>query len=159
MNQKIYHAIATALFLSGSTGLALGAHPDTGPGCGLGKLAWGDYPHQQHILPQVLMSTTNLTFASQTFGISFGTSGCTNDGTMLAHQELNVYVAVNFQNISQEIAQGYGEHLVSLATLMEIPADQHGIFFALAQETYTSLIQDENNTAQALVTALYQLPI
>ena len=62
-------------------------NPDTGPGCGLGKLAWSDFKRQKDIAPQVLMATTNGTFGSQTFGISFGTSGCTNDGKVWAEHK------------------------------------------------------------------------
>ena len=60
-------------------GTAFAVNPDNGPGCGLGKLAWSDYKTPKNIAPQVMMATTNATFGSQTFGISFGTSGCTND--------------------------------------------------------------------------------
>ena len=34
-------------------------NPDTGPGCGLGKLAWSDFKRQKDIAPQILMATTN----------------------------------------------------------------------------------------------------
>src|SRR5690606_27691328 len=115
---------------------------DNGPGCGLGKLAWSDYSGQKQIAPQVLVATTNGTFGSQTFGISTGTSGCTNDGTVVSAEQVNVFAAINFDNLSQEMAQGQGEHLTSLATLMDIPADRHQTFFALTQEKYTLLIQE-----------------
>ncbi len=138
-----------------TTGVVLGAHSDNGPGCGLGKLAWSDYPGQQAIGAQVLQSTTNGTFGSQTFGISSGTSGCTNDGTIFASEKVNVFAAVNFENLAQEMAQGQGEHLTSLATLMSIPAEQHEVFFAMAQEKYTTLIQAGETSPKAVVKALY----
>jgi hypothetical protein len=149
--------LTTIVLMLWTIGVALGAHPDNGPGCGLGKLAWSDYPGQQSIWAQVLQSTTNGTFSSQTFGISSGTSGCTNDGTIFASEKVNVFAAVNFNNLAQEMAQGQGEHLTSLATLMGIPAEQHGVFFPMVQEKYTMLIQAGENPAQALIQALYQL--
>lgn len=147
--------LTAVLFIFGTTGMALAAHPDNGPGCGLGKLAWSGYSGQQSIGGQVLMATTNGTFWSQTFGISFGTSGCTNDGTIFASEKVNVFAAVNFDDISQEMAQGQGEHLTSLATLMEIPTEQHDIFFAMAQEKYTTLVQAGEASPKAIVTAIY----
>ncbi len=147
--------LATVLFIFGLTGISLGAHPDNGPGCGLGKLAWSSYPGQQSIGSQVFQATTNGTFGSQTFGISSGTSGCTNDGTIFASEKVNVFAAVNFDNISQEMAQGRGEHLTSLATLMEIPTEQHQVFFAMAQERYTNLIQSGEVSSKAVVKAIY----
>jgi hypothetical protein len=135
-------------------GLAMAANPDTGPGCGLGKLAWADYKNQKNIAPQVMMATTNATFGSGTFGISSGTSGCTNDGQVMADQRTNMFAAMNFENLSQEMAQGKGEHLASLATLMGIPADQHTAFFALTQERYTFMVEAGETSSVALVKAL-----
>lgn len=148
-------AIAAFTFLLGVAGVSLAANPDNGPGCGLGKLAWSDYSGQKQIAPQVLMATTNGTFGSQTFGISTGTSGCTNDGTVFSAEQVNVFAAINFDNLSQEMAQGQGEHLTSLATLMEIPADQHQTFFALTQEKYTLLIQEGEISPKAVVKAIH----
>ena len=101
-------------------GLAMAANPDTGPGCGLGKLAWADFKNQKNIAPQVMMATTNGTFGSNTFGISSGTSGCTNDGQVWADQKVTMFALLNFENLTQEMAQGGGEHLASLATLMDV---------------------------------------
>jgi hypothetical protein len=133
---------------------AMAANPDNGPGCGLGKLAWGDYKHQKNIGSQVLMATTNGTFGSQTFGISSGTSGCTNDGVVFAEQKVNMFAAINFENLSQEMAQGRGEHLASLATLMGVPAEHQAEFFAMTQEKYTTLIQSGEAAPVAMLKAL-----
>ncbi len=147
--------VTSVLFLIGTTGVVFSAHPDNGPGCGLGKLAWSSYPGQQSIGAQVLQSTTNSIIPSQTFGISSGTSGCTNDGTIFASEKVNVFASVNFDNLAQEMAQGQGEHLTSLAALMGIPPEQQGIFFAMVQEQYTSLIQMGETSPKAVVKAMY----
>jgi hypothetical protein len=139
----------------GGAGLALAIHPDNGSGCGLGKMLWADYSHQQAIGPQVLQATTNGTLGNQTFGISTGTSGCTNDGTIFASEKANVFASVNFDNLSQEMAQGQGEHLTSLATLMGIPADQQPAFFAMTQEKYTTLVQAGETSPKAVVKAIH----
>ena len=131
------------------------AHPDTGPGCGLGKLAWSDYGHQRSIAPQVMMATTNGTFGTQTFGISSGTSGCTNDGTIMAEHKVSVFAAANYDSLSQEMAQGGGEHLASLAELMGIPQEQRAEFFTLAQVQYPSLIQSGDRTPDGMVKTLH----
>ena len=83
MSKKIL-MLSVAVLFGMQAGLAMAANPDTGPGCGLGKLAWGDYKGQKEIAPQVMMATTNGTFGSNTFGISSGTSGCTNDGKVMS---------------------------------------------------------------------------
>src|SRR5712692_4381774 len=145
--------VAVALVCFSATA-ALAANPDTGPGCGLGKLAWADFGKQKNIGPQVLMATTNGTFGSQTFGISTGTSGCSNDGKVWADQKTTMFAQINFENLSQEMAQGQGEHLASLATLMGVPAEHQAAFFALTQERYTSLVKTGEASPVAMVKAI-----
>jgi hypothetical protein len=129
-------------------------HPDTGPGCGLGKLAWSDYGRQRSIAPQVMMATTNGTFGSQTFGITSGTSGCTNDGTIMGEHKVNIFAAANYDTLSQEMARGGGEHLASLAELMGIPEEHRGEFFTLAQVQYASLVQSGDRTPGGMIQTL-----
>jgi hypothetical protein len=142
-----------AVLFGAQAGLAMAANPDTGPGCGLGKLAWGEYKGQKEIAPQVFMATTNVT-GMNTFGISSGTSGCTNDGKIMSEHKTTVFASLNFEALSAEMAQGKGEHLTSLATLMGIPADRQEEFFAMTQERYTSLVQAGDNSPVALVKSL-----
>jgi len=143
----------SVLILQG--GMISSAIADNGAGCGLGTLAWQDYPHKKNIAPQVMMATTNGTFGSQTFGISSGTSGCTHDGHILTEHKVNVFASINFDNLSQEMAQGHGEHLTSLATLMGVPVEQHPEFFAMTQAQYKSLVKSGAVAPTATITALY----
>src|SRR2546430_1754902 len=45
---------------------------------------------------------SNGTFGSQTFGISTGTSGCTNDGKVWAEYKVTMFAEINFENRSEE---------------------------------------------------------
>ncbi len=152
MSKKVLLLAGAILFCS-QAGLAMAANPDTGPGCGLGKLAWGDYKGQKEIAPQVLMVTTNGT-GMNTFAISSGTSGCTNDGKIMGEHKTTMFASLNFDALTAEMAQGQGEHLASLATLMGVPAERQGEFFAIAQERYTSLVQAGETSPVALVKSL-----
>lgn len=134
-------------------GPAFATNPDTGPGCGAGKVLWADFRNQKNILPQAFMATTNLT-GLNTFAISSGTSGCTNDGQVWAEHKVTTFASLTFDNLAQEMAQGAGEHLQSLATLMAIPAEHHAEFFVMAQERYESLILGGESSPVALVKAL-----
>ena len=153
MSKKVI-MLSVAVLFGMQAGLALAANPDTGPGCGLGKLAWSDYKGQKEIAPQVLMATTNGTFWSTTFGISSGTSGCTSDGKIMSEQKTTMFAQLNFENLSQEMAQGQGEHLASLASLMGVPAEHQAAFFAMTQERYTSLVKTGEASPVAMVKAI-----
>jgi len=156
MRTRLIAIRALMLILVVQAGVALGAGTsDTGPGCGLGKLLWSSSKHPKNIAPQVMMATTNGTFGSTTFGISTGTSGCTNDGTIMAEHKVSTFASLSFENLSQEMAQGQGEHLASLAALMGIPAEHQAEFFALTQAQYTSLIESGETTPVAMLTALH----
>ena len=144
----------TGLMVSLQSGLAFAVNPDNGPGCGLGKLAWSDYKTPKNIAPQVMMATTNGTFGSQTFGISFGTSGCTNDGKVMAGHQTSMFIASTFDTLSSDMAKGGGEHLAALATLMGIPVEQQPAFFAMTQQQYQMLVQAGETSSVAVVKAL-----
>jgi hypothetical protein len=149
--------LAVALVFWHGTMTFAAMNSDNGPGCGLGKLAWGDFKGQKQIAPQVMMATTNGSFGSQTFGISFGTSGCTNNGVIMQTELVNAFASATFESLQQEMAQGHGEHLASLATLMGIPAEHHAEFFTLTQDKYTSLMQSGETTAVAVLKALHEV--
>jgi hypothetical protein len=153
--KKVIMLGAVGVFLAVQSGFALAAgNPDTGPGCGLGKLAWQNYPHQKVIGIQTMEATTNGLMGNQTFGITSGTSGCTNDGKFWAEHKVNAFAALNFENLAQDMAQGHGEHIASLATLMGVPADQQPAFFAMTQEKYASLVTAGETSPVAMVKAL-----
>lgn len=153
MLKKLVIVAATVALMP--VGMLWAANPDTGPGCGLGKMVWADYKNQKSIAPQVMMVTTNVT-GMNTFAISTGTSGCTNDGTVMSQHKTTMFAELNFENLSQEMAQGQGEHLASLASLMGVPAEQQAEFFSLVQAKYSTLIQSGETTPVAMLKTLQE---
>ena len=104
---------------------------------------------------QVLISTTNNTVVPfQAFGITSQTMGCKNGGKFWVEYKTNMFAQLNFENLSQEMAQGQGEHLASLATLMGVPADHQAEFFAMTQEKYTTLVKAGEVSPVAMIKAL-----
>jgi len=126
-----------------------------GPGCGLGAMLWADSIAKKHILQQASIATTNLT-GFQTFAISSATSGCTNDGVLVRNETVNTFVGANFDDLLQEMAQGSGEHLTALATLVGVPAHLHQPFFLRAQEHYVFLVPRDHATPVSLLRHLYE---
>jgi hypothetical protein len=59
-----------------------------------------------------------------------------------------------FESLAEELAQGRGEHLASLAALLGVPEDAQPEFFALVQEKYTILVGSDNTTAVTMLQAL-----
>lgn len=148
--------LVAALVGQVSVAMAGSGTSDTGPGCGLGKVAWeGTKTDTNTIGAQILISTTNNTILPwQAFGITSGNFGCKNNGKLWAQEKTNMFAALNLEDLSQEMAQGGGEHLASLATLMGVPAEHQAEFFALTQERYTSLVKAGEASPVAMIKAL-----
>jgi len=117
--------------LSAGTALA-----DSGSGCGLGKQVWIG---QSGLVPHLLALTTNNLISPASSSMTSGTSGCKADGVIFKSQEAEVFVAVNLDNLSQEMAQGKGTYLDSLASLMGCSAVSSE-FASMTQSKYAELI-------------------
>lgn len=148
IKKLVLAAVVVALFPVSNT-FAQGY--GNGPGCGLGAMIFNG---NKKVVHQVLAATTNGSFGNQTFGITSGTLGCTNDGIVKNGEKVNVFASVNLDSLSQEMAQGKGEHLASLASLMGVPADQQPAFFSFTQEKYTSIFKTEQTTSTEMLVSL-----
>ena len=83
-----------------------------------------------------------------------GRSWFTEDGLVQKGQEMNAFIALNFENVKRDMALGHGEYLASLSTLMGVPQDRHTDFYAWAQEHYTTLLPSDDTTPAQLLDAL-----
>lgn len=154
MRSSIFILFVLSLIFSPTRFVLATPNPDTGSGCGLGNLAWSDYIHPKNITPQLMMATTNGTFGSQTFGISFRTSGCINDEQVMAERKTEIFVSTTFDSLFQDIARGQGEHLTALTILLGVPTDHQQMFFTLVQERYRDLIGRGETSPSALIKTL-----
>src|ERR1017187_2073298 len=98
-------ALSLAATLVPSLVLARGNHPMAG--CGLGYILLSNKDNEKST--QILGATTNAT-GIQTFGISSGTSGCTEDGAVKVARATEVFAEVNLASLRQEMAIGQGEY-------------------------------------------------
>lgn len=81
-------------------------------GCGLGSMIMGTQDNQ------ILAATTNGSSGTQWFGISSGTSNCTEGGRVKASQVLPMYIETNKLVLAKEAARGEGDVLAGLANIM-----------------------------------------
>src|SRR5882762_7019290 len=107
-------ALSLATLLVPTLALAAGNHPMAG--CGLGYMLMSNKDNSK--VSQVLGATTNGTSGSQTFGITSGTSGCTDDGAVKWAKAAEVYAEVNLDSLRREMAIGKGEYVETFASLL-----------------------------------------
>ena len=83
-----------------------------------------------------------------------GKSWLTEDGLVKSEEKVNVFAAMTFDNLKQDMAKGEGEYLTSLGTLLGITDDQQEEFSTLAKERYDILVPSEATTPGEMVAAL-----
>lgn len=119
--------------------------------CGLGSHLFNK---QRGIVPQVLAVTTNGSSGSQTFGITSGTSGCTQDGLVTSAWRTAMFVDSNMNKLAQNMAVGRGEAFVSLARLLEIEEADRQEFYSETQGSFTRVFTSPGVTSQEVVVNL-----
>jgi len=141
----------TLVTLSASTGaMAVGNHPMAG--CGLAYMLYSSQSNGK--VTQILAATTNNIYGTQTFGITSGSSGCTKDGVLAKSKELEVFVAVNLENLKHDIAMGEGSYVNALAALLEVSKDKTSTFASLLHGSYSEIFPSSNVTANDVLASL-----
>ena len=124
---------------------------NNGSGCGLGKRL---FEGKKGLLFNVLAVTTNQIYSTNTYAMTSGTSGCDADSVILKDKEQEVFVAVNLDNLSQDMAQGDGMYLQALSGLMGCTTEAFGTFAELAQDKYEVLFDTVDANAAGLLSGL-----
>ena len=135
--------IALAALLAAGSSVAMA---DNDVGCGAGTQIWAG---QKGIAPKILAATTNGIFTNQLLGITFGTLGCRQGGTVTA--QVVTFTNENAESLARYMAVGQGESLNVLAELMQIKAIDKARFFAVSKENFAEIYSSKNkNTLQVL---------
>lgn len=148
-------AIAAAIAFSAPTlALAVGGnHPMAG--CGLGYVLFGHNDNSR--VMQVLAATTNGTSGNQTFGVTSGTSGCTEDGAVKFVKEAEVFAEVNLDTLRREMAIGQGEYVESFAVLLGASHEEIPAMVKLFQSNYTELFPTPETSSAEMLSALSKI--
>lgn len=115
----------------------------------VGSCGWGSkvFEGQSGIAPQVLAATTNGTSGNQTFGITFGTSGCTQDGVVSSHWKTAMYIDGNRVALARDAAAGQGESLDVLAALMGVKDADRALFASTIKSNFATVFANEQVAA------------
>lgn len=170
--KKLSHLTLAAMFIAVASPAF--AQEYKSAGCGLGSLAF-----KEEGPTQILGSTTNATFGTQTFGMSFGTSNCPSAFSSGSSKEepapqparphptkskkrsaleQQQFMATNYEHIKIEMAQGNGEHLTALAATLGCNAQATSKFNTYAKKNYRKLMANPSqNSAQFLSTLRQQM--
>ena len=147
MNKKLVLAALIAFTPAGTMAADV---PNVG-GCGWGsKLMEGN----EGVAGQVLAVTTNGTSGNQTFGISSGTSGCTQSGVVQSNWAAVMFIDGNKEALAREMSTGQGETLDALAKLIGVEEQDKPLFFRVTKENFGQIFASENVTPEQVIASL-----
>lgn len=135
--------LALAALLAAGSSVAMA---DNDVGCGVGTQVWAG---QKGVVPKILAATTNGIFTNQLLGITFGTLGCRQGGTVTA--QVVTFTNENAEVLARDMAVGQGESLNVLAELMQIKPQDKDRFFKVSKANFGEIYSANNqNTLQVL---------
>ena len=147
--KKIVFSLAAA----GALALASNAQAVDSTGCGLGSMAWRG---QSGIAPQVLAATTNGLFGTQTFGITFGTSGCDPNGRITGGtgRMALAFMENNMEQYAMDAAAGRGETIETLAGILNMDREKLG---EISKQNFAYMFNDQNADALSVTLKLLEV--
>lgn len=122
----------------------------------IGQCGWGSkvFDGQSGVAPQVLAATTNGTSGNQTFGISSGTSGCTQDGVVRSSWRTAMFIDGNKEKLARDMSVGQGETLDSLAQLLGVEEVHKPAFFAATKHNFARIFAARNDSTDEIAASL-----
>jgi hypothetical protein len=145
MNRKVMLAALIALAPAGA--MAAGEN-------NVGSCGWGTklFDGQRGVAPQVLAATTNGTSGNQTFGVTTGTSGCTQDGAVKSNWKTAMFIDGNKDRLARDMSTGSGESLDALAALIGVSDEHKPAFYRVTKENFGKIF-DRADVSAVEVTA------
>jgi hypothetical protein len=125
----------------------------------IGSCGWGSkvFDGQRGLAPQVLGATTNGTLGNQTFGITSGTSGCTQDGVVKSTWKTAMFIDGNKTKLARDMSMGSGEALESLAKLIGVQEQHKAAFFQATKDNFARIFSSDSVTTDQVAASLKQV--
>jgi len=122
----------------------------------VGSCGWGTklFDGQSGIAPQAFAGITNATSGNQTFGVSSGTSGCTQDGTVRSTWKTAMFIDGNKERLARDMSVGSGEALESLAHLLGVEPVDRAAFNRIARDNMHRIFPADNAGTEQVVSGL-----
>lgn len=144
--------LLTAFALLIALPVAAMAAEDNVGGCGVGSMI---FKGQSGVAPQVLAVTTNGSFGNQTFGITTGTLGCSQNGTV--HSNMAMFIGNNKDKLARDMSTGSGETLAVLSHMLGVQEQDQATFNRVTKENVARIFSNENVATEQVITSLREV--
>ncbi len=125
----------------------------------VGQCGWGSklMEGNEGIAPQVLAVTTNGTSGNQTFGITSGTSGCTQDGVVRSSWKTAMFIDGNVNKLAKDMAVGHGESIDSLANLLGMNSSERAVFASVTHDRFAEIFPGQGVSSEQVRSSLIRV--
>ncbi len=147
--KKLLIASTFAIASSASFAVAPG-----GPNCGWGNMLFAG---QSGMVPHFIASITNGTSGNNTFGMTFGTNGCSTDGTLTYGGKSMVNLGAILDEFSEDVARGEGEALTAVAVSMGVAEEGRALFKTTLHNNFEALFPSAEVNAEQVVQSILAL--
>ena len=122
----------------------------------LGGCGWGTklFDGTDGPVPQGAAATTNGIFFNQSFGITTGTSGCTQQGKVSSNWKTALFIDGNKERLARDMSVGGGETLESLAHLLGVEQPDRAAFDRITKENVARIFPSSRVTGDQIATNL-----
>jgi len=139
MSSKTKNVLSLILVVLGFTLSQQGQAADGSSGCGPGWYLFKD----NSLVSSSFRSTTNyFLFPAVTFGMTFGTSNCSQHKLVKTEKESLYFVTMNYFELKSEVAKGQGEYLTALAKTLGCDDKAQARLNQHLKNNYNQLFQD-----------------
>jgi len=127
-----------------------------GASCGVGKVVMdGKSGKDAHVVAVVIDFAISAVLGSLvTFGMTSGTLGCNPEATIQIDQLQEEFVAQNYNNLAEDMAQGRGQYLDAMAALVGCSGEAVTSFSRMGQEKYEVLFSEQAQDARTWLNGL-----
>ena len=144
--------ILGALLLTASTS-AMAVAPG-GPNCGWGNML---LEGKSGLANHMFALTTNGTSGNGTFGMTFGTNGCSVDGELTYGGDRIAWFNGILDEYSTDVALGHGEALTAVAVMVGVAEQDRQHFNNTMHENFSALFPSTETTGQQVLDTMIQV--
>lgn len=123
-----------------------------GPDCGWGNML---FEGQSGKATHILASLTNGLTGNATFGMTFGTNGCSTSGTLTYGGKEMIDVSMIMDEFSEDVARGDGEAMTAVAVSMGVKEEDRANFKRTLHTNFDLMFPSENVTTEHVVATMF----
>jgi len=140
--------IGATLLVCSSTAIA---DAPGGPNCGWGNMI---LEGKTGLANHMFALTTNGTSGNATFGMTFGTNGCSVEGPLTYGGDSMVWFDGILDEYSTDVALGNGEALEAVAVMIGVQTEDRAHFNEVMHENFALLFPSIDATAQDVMNSM-----